>query len=323
MKKYHPPEQIVPTVSGKDSTFMNLPKIKNLNDEIDFLVTGIPWDFGVTNLDGARFGPEKIREISTSLRSYNTFHNLNVFEYLSGVDYSNIPSPRISRKDFKSFIKKTSKAYEKIAEREIVPFTIGGDHSITYPELKGLAKVHGPLALVHFDAHFDSIDEVAGNKYTHASFVTRALEEKLIDKNRSFQIGMRGPNFDRYESRGLGLGLISMEEFSEEGVESTVKRIKNRVGDSKCFVTFDIDGVDPAYAPGTGTPEPGGFTSRESIDLVRGLSGLEIIGADLVEVSPPLDVKNNITSYLASTLLFELISLKAVYERQKLGNTLK
>jgi agmatinase len=309
MKKYYPPISLVPRISG--NTFMNLPEIKNLDDDIDFLVTGIPWDGGVSNRAGAKEAPSKIREISTSLRPYNTYHEMNIFDYLSGVDYGDLQV-----KDVESLLN-TSKEFEKIAKKRITPFTIGGDHSITYPELKGLAKIHGPLSLIHFDAHFDSIDEVDGEKYGHGSFVIRALEESLINPGTSIQVGMRGSNYCSYDGRRLGLKFISMEDFVDRGVKRTFETILDEVAKTKCFVSIDIDGIDPAYAPGTGTPEPGGFTSREMIGLIRGLKGTNIIGADVVEVSPPLDTPNDATSYLASTLLFELISLKAVYEKHK------
>ncbi len=314
MKKYHPPESLVPSTSDK-STFMGLPLIKNLEDDIDFLVTGIPWDEGVSNEPGAREAPKRIRKISTSLRLVNTYHGLNIFDYLSGVDYGNMPTVK---GDIMSTIEKISREFEKIARSNIIPFTIGGDHSVTYPELKGLAKVHGPLALIHFDAHFDNIDEVNGEKYAHGSFVIRALEDSLIDPEKSIQLGMRGPNYATHEERNSGLEVVSMWKFDEKGMDWTVNEMRKRVGNSKCFISLDIDGIDPAFAPGTGTPESGGFYSREMLNLVWGLSGVDLVGADVVEVSPPLDTKNNATSYLAARLLHEMISLRAVYEKNKL-----
>ncbi len=313
MKKYHPPMSLVPDISDA-KTFMSLPEIKNLEDEIDFLVTGIPWDEGVSNRSGASAAPRKVRKISTSLRPVNTYHNLNIFDYLSGVDYGDMPT---YSGDVGNTIEKISNEFEKIAKNEITTFTIGGDHSVTYPELNGLARVHGPMALIHFDAHFDNMDKVEGKKYTHASFVIRALEDKLIDPEKSIQVGIRGSNYATYEERKMGLELISMEKFDDMGVDWTNHEIRKRVGDSKCFISLDIDGISPAFAPGTGTPEPGGFTDREMIKLVRKLSGINLVGADLVEVSPEFD-HADITSYLASTLLHEMISLKAVYEKNKL-----
>ena len=317
MKKYHPLKSLLPDISDAN-TFMGLPEMKNLEDEIDFVVVGLPWDGGVSNRAGASKAPKKIRKISTSLRAVNTYHNLNIFEHLSGVDYGDIPFIIIEN-DIKHFIKYVSKEYEKIAKYDVVPFTIGGDHSVTYPELIGLAKIHGPLSLIHFDAHFDNLDKVDGEKYYgHGSFVIRALEDKLIDPEKSIQIGIRGSNYATHEERKMGLELISMEEFDEMGIDWTIQEIRKRVGDSKSFVSLDIDAISPAYAPGTGTPEPGGFTDREIIKLVRGLSGMNLVGADLVEVSPEWDSKGDMTSYLASTLLHEMISLKAVYEKNKL-----
>jgi len=294
-------------------TFMRLPHLRTL-DEVDFVVVGIPWDDAVTYRTGARFGPDAIRRMSIMLRPWNPALDVRIFEYLSGVDYGDVAVVPGYIEDTYARIEAD---FEKIARAGVIPFAMGGDHSVTLGELRGLAKVHGPLALVHIDAHLDTLDEYFGRKYNHGTPFRRAVEEGLVNPDRSIQIGIRGSNYgpEDYEgTRDLGYELITMYEVDVIGLEEVIQRVHARVQDHPCFVSIDVDALDPAYAPGTGTPEVGGFTSREMLRLIRGLQGLRIIGADVVEVLPMFD-PGEITAYLAANLLYELVSLLALRRR--------
>lgn len=206
-----------------------------------------------------------------------------------------------------------------ILKENACPIVLGGDHSITLAELRAVAKKYGPVALVHFDSHSDLCDEVFGQKYNHGTPFRRALEENLIDASHSIQVGMRGSLYDPDEHKmaaELGMKLIPAHKVREMGLENLIKTILERVGDKPCFLTFDIDFVDPAYAPGTGTPEVGGFTSLEALDLVRKIKDLNFVGFDLVEVLPAYD-HGEITAYLAANIVFEYLSILAVKKKAK------
>jgi len=301
-------------------TFMRLPHLQTLED-VDFVVIGIPWDDAVTHRPGARFGPEAIRRISIMLRVWHPEHGIDLFEHLSGVDYGDVPIVPGYMEDTYSRIEE---AFEPIARAGVVPIAMGGDHSVTLGELRALARVHGPLALVHIDAHTDTLDTYFGHKYNHATPFRRAVEEGLIVPERTVQVGIRGSNHGPEAVQGsldLGFDVISMSKVEDLGIPGVVERILHRVGSTPCFVSLDIDSVDPAFAPGTGTPEVGGFTSREVLRLVRGLQGLDLRGADVVEVLPVIDPAE-ITAYLAANLMHELIALLALTKRESGGASL-
>jgi agmatinase len=195
---------------------------------------------------------------------------------------------------------------------------LGGDHSVTLPELRAVAKKYGPVALIHFDSHSDTGDKRFGRKYTHGTPMRRALEEGLLLVENSIQVGMRGSIYARDsldEAREMGFDLVTTNQAFEMGLDTLIKRIRNRVGDAKAFVSFDIDFIDPAYAPGTGTPEVGGFTSREALRLVRGLDGLDIVAYDMVEVLPQYD-PSQVTALLAANIVYEFISLIALGKKR-------
>ncbi|HEX9843817.1 MAG TPA: agmatinase [bacterium] len=313
MPRYQPANSLEsPRFSGV-RTFMRLPHVRTLED-VDFVVLGIPWDDAVTHRPGARFGPEAIRRISIMLRPWNPAQDVVIFEHLSGVDYGDVPVVPGYIEDTYARIEET---FAPIGRAGVVPIAMGGDHSVTLAELRGLCKSTGPLAIVHVDAHVDSLDQYFGKKYNHGTPFRRAVEEGLVDTARSVLVGIRGSNYDPSDyqgSRDLGYELITMDEVEAAGIAATVERIRRRVGSAPCFVSLDIDAVDPAYAPGTGTPEVGGFTSREVLALVRGLRGVDLRGADVVEVLPALDPAE-ITAYLAANLMHELISLLALRKR--------
>ena len=207
-----------------------------------------------------------------------------------------------------------SQGLEPIHRAGVVPIVLGGDHSVALPELRAAAAVHGPVALVQFDSHADTWDAYFGQKYNHGTPFRRAVEEGLLDPSLSVQVGMRGSLYeagDLEDSRELGFDLVSTDEVREIGIPAVIERIRERVGDAKAYVSFDVDFVDPAYAPGTGTPEIGGYTSREAQAFVRGLAGLDIVGCDVVEVYPSYDGPGQITSLLAANVAYELLSLVA------------
>ncbi|MDX9800634.1 MAG: agmatinase [Spirochaetia bacterium] len=309
-----PDSSSIPRFAGI-KTFMRLPYERDV-EGLDFAVMGLPFDTGATYRVGARFAPEAVRSISALIKPYNAFHKVNIFDYISGVDYGDLNV-------IPGYIMDT---YEAVAEEmklftdsNVIPVVIGGDHSVTVPQLRALAKKHGPMALVHFDAHLDTADSYFGKKYTHGTPFSRAHDEGLLISEKTIQIGMRGTYYGEHslkESTDRGFSVISIDEVFDMGLDNVIKLIHEKVGDSKVFVTFDIDALDPAYAPGTGTLIPGGFTSREAFKLIRGLAGLDFAGFDVVEVLPDLD-PCNITSALASNIVFEFLSLIALKEKMR------
>jgi agmatinase len=269
-------------------TFMRLPNTRDL-ENADAAIVGAPFDTGASFRAGARFGPEGIRSVSHLLRPYNPSQNIQIFEHLSVVDYGDVPVvPGYIEESYE----KIREGLEEIHNAGVVPIVLGGDHSIALPELRAAAAVHGPLALVQFDSHADTWDAYFGKKYNHGTVFRRAVEEGLLDPSRSIQVGMRGSLYEAGDlgaSRELGFDLTTTDEIRETGIAQTVDRVRERVGDAKTYVSFDVDFVDPAFAPGTGTPEIGGFTSREAQEFARGLAGIEIVGCDVVEVYPSYD----------------------------------
>lgn len=294
-------------------TFMRMPRVLSAKG-LDFAIAGAPFDTASSFRSGSRFGPSAIRSISAMMKPNNVLLQVNIMDSLKGGDLG----------DFNitpGYIHPTYDAIEKgvfsIANEGAVPIILGGDHSITLAELRAVAKIHGPVALVHFDSHSDLCDEVFGQKYNHGTPFRRAIEENLIDPSHSIQIGMRGSLYDPNEHKmaaDLGMDLIPAHKVREMGFDALIQRILNRVGNKPCFLTFDIDFVDPAYAPGTGTPEVGGFTSYEALNLVRNIKDLSFVGFDIVEVLPAYD-HGEITSYLAANIVFEYLSILATKKK--------
>ncbi len=291
-------------------TFMRLPHNQDLPNS-DVAVVGAPFDTGATFRSGARFGPAGIRAASHLLRPYNPSLGVQVFDHLSVIDYGDVPVvPGYIEESYE----RIGAGLEELHRSGTLPIVLGGDHSIALPELRAAAAVHGPIALVQFDAHADTWDSYFGKQHTHGTPFRRAVEEGLLDTGRSIQVGMRGSLYepaDIEDSREMGFEVITTDEVRETGIPSTIERIRQRVGDAKVYVSFDVDFVDPAYAPGTGTPEIGGFTSRESQEFVRGLSGLRLVGCDVVEVYPAYDPAE-ITAFLAANVAHELLSMIAL-----------
>ena len=289
---------------------MRCPHVRELED-VDVAVIGIPTDDAVSFRSGARFGPEAIRSASVLLRNYNPILRVNVAERLSIVDWGDAPTVPGYAVDS---LERTRAAVETVARSGVTPLCLGGDHTILLAELRALAAVHGPLGLIQLDSHHDLWDEYFGQKVFHGSIVRRAVEEGLIDPARSVQAGLRGslygPDDVELPAR-FGIDALSFEELAALGPGEFSTRVRDRVGNGPCFLSFDIDFVDPAFAPGTGTPEVGGPSSREALTYVRSLAGLDFRGFDCVEVSPPFD-SGAVTALVAANACFEMLSLLAL-----------
>ena len=291
-------------------TFMRVPYSRDM-DNVDVSIVGIPFDTASTYRTGSRFGPAAIRDMSTTVRPYNINMDINSFDHISVADYGDIDIIPGYIEDSYQIIEDT---LTQLIAKDIVPICLGGDHSITLGELRAAAKIHGPLALVHFDSHTDTVQSYFGKAYCHGTPFYHAIQEGLIDTAHSIQVGMRGNLYDANgfkDSEDLGLQVITAREIHKTGVEETSKRIMNRVGGKKAFLTFDIDFVDPAYAPGTGTIEIGGFTSFETMELIRGVKDLNVVAFDLVEVAPSYD-PTQITANLAANIVHDFIAMIAL-----------
>jgi agmatinase len=310
MPRYGPPDAFeTPRFSGP-RTFMRLPHVRNL-DGVDVAVIGVPTDGAVVFRSGARFGPEAIRSASAMLRNYNPILGVDVVERLSLVDYGDVPTVPGSTIDS---LARSSAGIEEVARADVTTLCLGGDHTVLLAELRALAAVHGPLALIQLDAHHDLWDEYFGQKLFHGSVVRRATEEGLLDPKRSIQAGLRGSltaKGDASLPAELGFDALTYEELAALGPAGFSDRVRGRVADAPCFLSFDVDFVDPAFAPGTGTPEVGGPSSREALTYIRSLAGLDFRGFDCVEVSPPFDPAA-VTAFLAANACFEMLSLLAI-----------
>jgi len=291
-------------------SFMRLPVTRDLRD-IDVAIMGVPFDSGTSYRTGTRFGPRKIREASLMIWGHNSTLNVTPLKKLKVVDYGDVSVIPTSIEHTMTAITKTAGEVIETATRLINP---GGDHSIALPLLRAHAKKHGPVSLVHIDAHIDTWEaEFEAVPYSHGTPFRYALQEGLIRKGEYMQIGIRGPvsgENDYEDAKELGARIVTIHEVMERGTREVLKEVHERMK-GPVYVTVDIDSVDPAYAPGTGTPEVGGLSSYQLLQLVRGLHGLNLIGFDLVEVSPPYD-HGDITAILASNIAFEYLSLLAI-----------
>ena len=311
--KYKPPEITGPRFAGI-KTFMRLPNIKT-TEEVDVAIVGVPFDTGASYKTGARFGPTAIREASTLMRNYSMNLDINIFDYLSCIDYGDIDiTPGYIHETYKQI----EEGLQPLVNAEIVPVVLGGDHSITLAELRAVAQKYGPVALVHFDSHLDTWDNYWGMKYTHGTPFRRACEEGLIDTQHSIQVGIRGSQYGPEDVQGsidLGFEVITANELHEMGIKEGIRRIQNRAGKAKTFLSFDIDFIDPSMAPGTGTIEVGGFTGYEGMTLIQGMKDINIVAMDLVEVLPTIDPAG-ITAYMAANLIHEVISVIACQKKR-------
>ncbi|TDE34779.1 agmatinase [Antarcticimicrobium sediminis] len=310
MTTFHQPVDAaeVPRFAGH-STFMRLPAVPTA-EGLDIALIGIPWDGGTTNRAGARHGPREVRNQSSLMRAAHHASGIAPFSIAHVADVGDLPVNPINLLDG---LKLIETGMAQIAATGALPLSCGGDHLTTLPVLRALAK-SGPVGLIHFDAHSDTNDSYFGdNPFTHGTPFRRAIEEGLLDPHRIVQIGIRGSVYEPGEhdwAKAQGIRIIYMEEFVRRGVAEVMAEVHSIVGDRATYVTFDVDSIDPSMAPGTGTPEIGGFTTREAQQMVRLLAGVNIIGADVVEVAPPFDLAG-MTALVGATMMFELLCVMA------------
>jgi guanidinopropionase len=294
---------------GAIPTFMRLPHVPD-PAKLDIALIGVPWDGGTTNRAGARHGPREIRNMSSFMRKVHHVSRIAPYDLARIADLGDAPVNPI---DLMDTLKRVEAFYAKVHAAGALPLSAGGDHLITLPIYRAIAKGR-PVGMVHFDAHSDTNDRYFGdNKYTHGTPFRRAVEEGLLDPKRTVQIGIRGSIYspdDMSFAESSGMRVIYMEEFVKLGAAKVIEITRRVVGDGPTYISFDVDGLDPVYAPGTGTPEIGGMTTREAQEVVRGLQGLNLVGGDVVEVSPPFDPSGN-TALVGATFLFEIMCLLA------------
>jgi agmatinase len=293
------------------STFMRLPYIPEAK-LLDVALIGVPFDGGTSYRPGARFGPRHVRQQSAIVRPYHPVLDLSPFDLLRVADYGDLAVNPLSIEDSYRRIESGLRA---VLDEGATPLLVGGDHSILLPILRAMHAANGPVALIQLDAHSDTWDQYWGSKYSHGTPVRRAIEEGLLDEEHVLQIGLRGQLYhpaDLDFARAHGIGMITAEAVHDEGVGAVREKLAGFKG-RKTYLTLDIDAVDPAFAPGTGTPQVGGFSSHQILSLLRSFAGLHFVGCDLVEVSPPYD-SAEITSLLAANLLFEQLCLLCLAE---------
>ena len=311
------PESYLP-ISGNDlprfagiATFMRLPYVAPVDaDDVDIGLIGVPWDGGTTNRAGARHGPRQIRDLSTMARNVHHASGIKPFHLCNCADLGDSP---VNPVDIEDTLGRVEQFYAAVVAQGIIPLTAGGDHLISLPVMRALCRDEA-VGMVHFDAHTDTWDRYFGeSKYTHGTPFRRAIEEGLLDPKRTVQIGIRGALYSASDKEwGLdqGIRVIEIEEYNDLGIEAVIAEARRVVGDGKTYISFDVDALDPVYAPGTGTPEIGGITTYDAQQMIRGLRGLNLVGGDVVEVSPPFDMSGN-TALVAVTMMFEILCLLA------------
>jgi guanidinopropionase len=302
---------------GAIATFMRLPYTTDPT-QLDIALIGVPWDGGTTNRAGARHGPREIRNMSSMMRKVHPTSNIAPYQLARIADLGDSPVNPI---DLMDSLKRIENFYAKVHAAGCLPISAGGDHLITLPIFRAIAKDR-PVGMIHVDAHCDTNDAYfGGNKYTHGTPFRRAVEEGLLDPKRVVQIAIRASKYgpdDNDFSHHSGMRVIEMQEVERIGIEAVIAEARRVVGDGPTYISFDVDGLDPVFAPGTGTPEVGGLTTREALLLLRGLQGLNLIGGDVVEVSPPFDQSGN-TALVGASMMFEIVCLlaDAVSRRRK------
>lgn len=305
-KIYHQP------LSGNDmprfggpGTFMRLPSMVNAAG-LDAAFIGVPLDIGTSNRPGARLAPREIRDESRMIRPYNMATRAAPFDSLSVADIGDVP---INTFNLQKSIGIIETFYDEVLSHDCIPMTIGGDHTIALPILRALKKMHGPVGMIHVDAHADINDHMFGEEIAHGTPFRRAVEEGLLDCNRVVQIGLRATGYAAEDfdwPREQGFRVVQAEECWHKSLQPLMTEVRSQLAGGPVYFSFDIDGMDPAYAPGTGTAEIAGLTPPQALEIIRGAKGLDIVGCDLVEVSPPFDT-SQITSVLASNLLYEML----------------
>ncbi len=292
------------------ATFMRAPLQQSDWSDIDIGLIGVPFDGGVTNRPGARHGPREMRNQSSLMRTINQASGICPWDLARIADLGDcwIEKPF----ELEASLNEIAHYFKKVHDDGVVPLSAGGDHSVTLPIFRGIAS-HRPLGMVHIDAHCDTGDDYLGSKFHHGAPFRRAVEEGLLDPLRTIQIGIRGSINDRdiwKFSHDTGMRVIYMEEFYELGVKAVIEEAHRVVGDGPVYISFDVDGLDPVYAPGTGTPEVGGLTTLEAQMLIRGMTDLNLVGGDVVEVAPPFDPSGN-TALTGATIMFEILCVLA------------
>lgn len=313
MPRYVPEDSLASPRFTGPSTFARLPHVRTL-EEVDVAIVGVPFDTGVTYRVGGRFGPNAVRAASVMLRPYNANLDVSPFEVLSCVDYGDVAIvPGYTERSYAAI----EEGVAPIVEAGVIPLLIGGDHACTLPHLRA-TRSRGPVAVIDFDSHTDAWDSYFGEKHNHGTWMRRAIEEGLVDVGRSIEVGLRGPIYEASDWTSLrtelGLDYLTTEEVLDRGAEAVAAAIRERVGTGPAFVSFDIDVVDPAFAPGTGTPEPGGLSAHDALAIVRRLRDIDFVGFDVVEVIPAYDPAGQ-TAFLAANLAYEMLSLVALRRR--------
>lgn len=299
---------VVPRFAGAP-TFARLPRIDQVK-QTDIAVVGIPFDAGTSYRPGARFGPSHIRESSRLLRPYNPAQDAEPFSLAQVVDAGDIA---VNPFNIDEALAQIEAGIDELVNKNIKPVILGGDHTIVLPILRSLSKVHGKIAVIHFDAHLDTWDTYFGADYTHGTPFRRASEEKLLDADACLHVGIRGPLYsaqDLPEDASMGFKAIHVTEMDDLGTQKVIDLMLQRIKGRPVYVSIDIDVLDPAFAPGTGTPEAGGLSSRELLRIIRSLEGVNLVGADIVEVAPAYD-HAQVTAIAASHLAYDLITLMA------------
>ncbi len=290
---------------GGPATMMRLPSQDGARG-LDACFVGVPLDVGTSNRAGSRFGPRQIRAESALLRPYNMATRAAPFDSLQVADIGDVP---INPYDLRKSVHIIETAYDAIVAGGCRPLTLGGDHTVVLPILRALSNKHGPLGVVHVDAHADVNDEMFGEKIAHGTPFRRVVEEGLVDGQRVVQIGLRGSGYTAEDfdwPRAQGFRVVPVDECWHRSLAPLMDEVREQIGAGPVYLSFDIDGLDPAFAPGTGTPEIGGLTTIQALEIIRGCRGLDLVGCDLVEVSPPYDLSGN-TSLLGANLLYEML----------------
>lgn len=295
-------------------TMMRLP-MRPTAEGLDACFVGVPLDIGTSNRSGTRYGPREIRKESALIRPYLMATGAAPFDSLTVADVGDVA---INPFNLHASVDIITEAFDRILAHGCRPLTLGGDHTIVYPILRAIRKKHGPVGLIHVDAHADINDRMHGETIAHGTPIRRSVEEDLIDPKRSVQIGLRGSGYTADDfgwSRGQGMRVVEAETCWHRSLVPLMAEVREQVGEGPVYVTFDIDSLDPAYAPGTGTPEIGGLTTIQGMEILRGCWGLDIVGGDLVEVSPSYDPSGN-TALVAANLLFEMLCVLPGVERR-------
>jgi agmatinase len=310
--RYQPPDaSLAPRYTGI-RTFARFPHVPEDLEQVDAAVIGVPFDTATTMRPGARFGPAGIRDASMLLRPWNTAQRVNVFDTLSIVDRGDL---HVTPGNAEKTTQQIADQLEPVIRAGVTPLVLGGDHSVVLGELRAHAAVHGPVAVVLLDAHADTWESYYGERYFHGTPFKRAMEENLIDPHRSLLAGMRGSLYaasDLDEPRSWGFEIVSCEELRTWTPEQYAARVKQRIQDGPAYLSFDIDALDPAFAPGTGTPEVAGLLIHEAIAFLRSLRGIAFTGYDIVEVAPPYDTQGQTTALAAANIGYELLTLTAL-----------